>query len=221
MCITLRSHQALGTVHLKSLMVTPLLKFLQWLPISATTQALHSLAPDCFWVSLLSASATTPGTPLPQGPATQAAYLSLNPKCSPARLYSILSKLVPLFSMSTKPLAFHLTNSCASLMTLLRSHLGHECMRAESLQSCPTLCNPMDCRPPGSSVHRTLQARILEWVAMPSSRGPSWPRERMSPSSAGKFSITSATWKAHLGHRCIYCMHVTESIDKHGLQVSS
>ena len=48
MCIILRSHQALGTVHLKSLMVTPLLKFLQWLPISATTQALHSLAPDCF-----------------------------------------------------------------------------------------------------------------------------------------------------------------------------
>ena len=95
------------------------------------------------------------------------------------------------------------------------------CLCAKSLQLCLTLYNPMDCSPPGSSVHRTLQARILEWVAMPSSRGPSWPRERMSPSSAGKFSITSATWKAHLGHRCIYCMHVTESIDKHGLQVSS
>ena len=34
-------------------------------------------------------------------------------------------------------------------------------------QSCPTLCDPMDCRPPGSSVHGILQARILEWVAMP------------------------------------------------------
>ena len=34
-------------------------------------------------------------------------------------------------------------------------------------QSCPTLCNPMDCRPPGSSVHGILQARILEWVAVP------------------------------------------------------
>ena len=32
-------------------------------------------------------------------------------------------------------------------------------------QSCPTLCNPVDCSPPGSSVHGTLQARILEWVA--------------------------------------------------------
>ena len=39
-------------------------------------------------------------------------------------------------------------------------------------QSCLTLCNRMDCSPPGSSVHRILQARILEWVAMPSSRLP-------------------------------------------------
>ena len=47
---------------------------------------------------------------------------------------------------------------------------------AKLLQSCPTLCNPVDCSPPGSSVHRILQARILDWVAMPSSRKSSWPR---------------------------------------------
>ena len=46
----------------------------------------------------------------------------------------------------------------------------------KSRQSCPTLCNPMDCSPPGSSVHGISQARILEWVAMPSSRGSSCPR---------------------------------------------
>ena len=40
-------------------------------------------------------------------------------------------------------------------------------------QSCPVLCNPMDCSPPSSSVHGILQARILERVAMPSSRGSS------------------------------------------------
>ena len=40
-----------------------------------------------------------------------------------------------------------------------------------------TLRDPMDCSPPGSSVHGTLQARILEWVAMPSSRGSSRPRD--------------------------------------------
>ena len=42
--------------------------------------------------------------------------------------------------------------------------------------SCLTLCDPMD--PPGSSVHGSLQARILDWVAMPSSRGPSRPRDQ-------------------------------------------
>ena len=47
------------------------------------------------------------------------------------------------------------------------------CMHAKSLQSCPTLCNPMDYSLPGSFVHGILQARILEWVAMPSSRGSS------------------------------------------------
>ena len=38
------------------------------------------------------------------------------------------------------------------------------------------VCDPMDCSPPGSSVHEILQARILEWVAISSSRGSSWPR---------------------------------------------
>ena len=46
------------------------------------------------------------------------------------------------------------------------------------LQSCLTLCNPMDCSPPGSSVHRILQARILEWVAVSFSSGSSQPRDQ-------------------------------------------
>ena len=50
-------------------------------------------------------------------------------------------------------------------------------MHAKSLQLCPPLCNPMDCSPPGSSVHGILQARILDWVAMPFSRGSSQPRD--------------------------------------------
>jgi len=45
-------------------------------------------------------------------------------------------------------------------------------------QSCPTLCNPTDCSPPGSSVHGILQARILEWIAISFSRGPSQPRDQ-------------------------------------------
>ena len=51
------------------------------------------------------------------------------------------------------------------------------CVCAKSLQLCLTFCHPVDCSPPSSSVQGVLQARILEWVAMPSSRGSSWSRD--------------------------------------------
>ena len=75
-------------------------------------------------------------------------------------------------------------------------------MGAKSLQSCPTLCNPMDCNPPGSSVHGILQVRILEWVAMPSSRDLSNPEIKPvspgAPALSGRFGFftTSSTWEA-------------------------
>ena len=46
-----------------------------------------------------------------------------------------------------------------------------------SSQSCPTLCHPVDCSPPSSTVYGILQARVLKWAAMLCSRGPSWPRD--------------------------------------------
>jgi len=52
------------------------------------------------------------------------------------------------------------------------------CVHVQLFQSCSTLCNLVDCSPPGSSVHGILQARILEWVAMPFSRGSSRSRDR-------------------------------------------
>ena len=48
-----------------------------------------------------------------------------------------------------------------------RLYVGSVAVAAELLQSCPTLCNPIDGSPPGSSVHGILQARTLEWVAIP------------------------------------------------------
>ena len=58
-------------------------------------------------------------------------------------------------------------------------------------QSCPILCDPMDCSWPGSSVHGMLQARILGWVAIPFSRGSSWPRTQTQVSciASGFFTI--------------------------------
>ena len=64
------------------------------------------------------------------------------------------------------------------------------------LQSCPTLCDPTDCSPPGSSVHGILQARILKWIAIPS-RGSSRPRDQTWIScTAGRFFIIWATGEA-------------------------
>ena len=55
-------------------------------------------------------------------------------------------------------------------------------------QLCPSLCNPMDCGPPGSSVCGILQSRILEWVAVPSPKGSSQPRDQTLVSCvAGRF----------------------------------
>ena len=50
------------------------------------------------------------------------------------------------------------------------------CVSTKPLQPCPTLCDPVDCSPPGSSVHGILQERILAWVAMPTYRKSSQPR---------------------------------------------
>ena len=62
---------------------------------------------------------------------------------------------------------------------------------------CPTLCDPMDCSPPGSSVHEISQARILEWVAISFSRGSSQPRDRTRVScTAGRFFTDWATREA-------------------------
>ena len=67
------------------------------------------------------------------------------------------------------------------------------CVCAKSIQWCLTLCNPMNCSPQGSSVHGIFQARVLEWVGMPSSRASSQPRDQTQVSCiAGRF-VTAET----------------------------
>ena len=69
----------------------------------------------------------------------------------------------------------------------------HARVCAKSIESCPPLYNPMDCSPPGSSVQGMLQARTLEWVAMPSSRGSSQSRDR-----------THTSYISCIGRRVLY-----------------
>ena len=59
----------------------------------------------------------------------------------------------------------------------LKSKPDPEKVKVLITQSYPTLCHPMDCNPPGSSVHEILQARIVEWVTISFSRESSWLRE--------------------------------------------
>ena len=73
--------------------------------------------------------------------------------------------------------------SCFIQRTKLRTwaHDTHACVLSHF-----SLCNPMDCSPPGSSVHGILQAGILDWVTMPPSRGPSPPRDQTHNSCIGR-----------------------------------
>ena len=70
---------------------------------------------------------------------------------------------------------------------------GHACVCTKSFQSHPTLCDPIECSPPGSSVHGTLQARILEWISVPSFRRSSLPRDS-----------TCVSYVSCIGRRSLY-----------------
>ena len=88
----------------------------------------------------------------------------------------------------------------------------HMCVLASFLQSCPTPYDPMDCSLPGSSVHRILWARILEWVAVPSSRESSQPRDRNCVSYVScigsQVLYTGALWEAQYSHQCSKNTHI-------------
>ena len=77
-----------------------------------------------------------------------------------------------------------------------RAVLKTQHVRAQSLQSCSTLCDPMDCSPPGSSDHGILQARVLEWVSISFSGGSSRTRAWTQVSCiAGRFFTTEPPGK--------------------------
>jgi len=106
--------------------------------------------------------------------------------------------------LASKSILFMMTHCFKSLNSQHPAwHLPHGCKSlhaSKSLHSCPSLCNPLDCSPPGSSVHGILQARILEWVTMPSSKGSSKPRDQ-----------TRGSFVSCIGWRVLYHQHHLES----------
>ena len=91
----------------------------------------------------------------------------------------------------------HRTARCKNLNLIINVLDNLGLAHDQLLQLCPTLCNPMDCSSTGFSAPRILQARRLEWVAMPSSRGSSWPRYWTHVLANGFFT-TSDTWEAQV-----------------------
>ena len=81
----------------------------------------------------------------------------------------------PPFSQTPSSLDSFLTNLIFSVKLEM---IPVRALCVQMLQSCSTLCDPMDHSPLGSSVHGVLQARLLKWIALPSSRGSSWRRDR-------------------------------------------
>ena len=111
---------------------------------------------------------------------------------------------------------YSLTRALSKLSKWLReftcTSLKTWCAWAQSLHSCLTLCDPRTVAHQAALSMGILQARILEWVAMPSSRGSSWPRDRTCiscvPCTAGWFFTTEplSTWGA-----CLFRKDVTAS----------
>ena len=95
---------------------------------------------------------------------------------------------------------------------------ANECVCVLVSQSCLTLCDPMDCSLPGSSVHRILQARILEWVAISFSREHSWCRDWTQVSCIGRQILYHLrvpqlrTWKSPHWNMRTTCSLLTQSL---------
>ena len=120
--------------------------------------------------------------------------------------YLISQDLISLWGRVTAPVWY-------IIKELQENDPGKHCnegsiVHAQLLQSCPTLWDPMDCGSPGSSVHGILQARILEWVTMSSSRGSPQARDQTH------VSCTSRSWivyqLSHLGSlRSLYALTIS------------
>ena len=97
-----------------------------------------------------------------------------------------------------------------SLLVYMSVFYVSECVLVT--QSCPTLCDPMAYSLPGSSAHGILQARTLEWVAIPFSRESSWPRDQVQVSCiAGSFFAVWASRVPSFTHKWIHTHIHTES----------
>ena len=136
------------------------------------------------------------GLSQPEAPAGQLQPGGQSPGLPPPTCCPLLSTLIICVFLPTA-ISCNWTNSHSSL-TKFRAHLlslpfqlKRAKWKSEVAQSCLTLWDPVDCSPPGSSVHGIPQARILEWVAISFSKGSSRPRDQTQVSRVEADALTS------------------------------
>ena len=110
-------------------------------------------------------------------------------------MLSFIGYILDVFSIISNSRTWH----WCKVSVWFQGTLSYVHVRVKSLQLCLTLCDPMDCSPPGSPVYGILQAGILEWVAMPCSRGSSWPKD------CTHISYVSCSGRQVLYHCCCCC----------------
>ena len=116
----------------------------------------------------------------PGGQVSGFAAVTLDKALSPGGMQEVDLGLQPAFVLfpTSQGSLLMLAGQRSNSETLTSLRFLSSCVHAKSLQSCLTLCNPVDCSPSGCSVHGIFQARILEWVAISFSRGSSRPRDQ-------------------------------------------
>ena len=134
------------------------------LPLASSFSSLSLLS---FALDFLHSFPQAPWRPLLQ----PTSFLALLPSQLPSHFHSLIFLLE--YSCFTMLLVSTVQQS-ESVIRIQKSDIW----KALAAQSCLTLCYPVDCRLPGSSVHGTLQARIRDRVAIPFFRESSWPRDR-------------------------------------------
>ena len=139
---------------------------------------------------------STPGLPIHQQlpEFTQTHVHWVNDAIQPS--HPLSSPSLPTFNLSQHQAFFKWVRSSHQVTKASGNSSTYLCVCLVT-QSCLTLCDPMDYSPPGSSLHGLLQARILEKVAMPSTRGSFQPRDcTQIPCVTGRFFTTWATTEA-------------------------
>ena len=148
------------------------------------------------WMCLVAQSCPTLCDPMDCSPPGSSVHEDSPSKNPGASCHALLQGIVPTQGLNPglphcRQILHHLSHQRSPKVSWHHSYLPRHTNTVSESVSPSVMCNslqPMDCSPPVSSVHGIIQARILEWVVVPSSRGSSWPGDRTHVSCTGFFT---------------------------------